>query len=61
MPISGTLKASEVKEKFIPVVKKIKGIELKPNEFRLRERVSEKIGKIYREKPMKEQQLIEKR
>jgi hypothetical protein len=53
VPISGTLKASEVKEKFIPVVKKIKGIELKLNEFRIRERVSEKIGKIYREKPMK--------
>ncbi len=61
MPILGTLKASEVKEKFIPVVKKIKGLDLKLKDFRIRERVSEKIGKIYREKPMKEQQLIEKR
>ena len=36
-------------------------MELKEDNFRIREKVSDKIGKIYRERPMKEQQLIEKR
>ena len=29
--------------------------------MRIREKVNDKMGKIYRERPMKEQQLIEKR
>ena len=36
-------------------------MDLDQNNFRIREKVSDKIGKIYRERPMKEQQLIEKR
>ena len=42
-------------------MKKYKGIELEKEKFRIRERANEKLGKIYRERPMREQQLIEKR
>ena len=38
-----------------------KGIKLDINRIRIRERLPERMTKIYREKPMKEQQLIEKR
>lgn len=43
------------------VVKKYKGIELDKEKFRIREKANDKMGKIYRQRPMKEQQLIEKR
>jgi hypothetical protein len=43
------------------VMQKYKGIELEKEKFRIRERANEKLGKIYRERPMREQQLIEKR
>lgn len=36
-------------------------MDLNLEDFRIREKVSDKIGKIYRERPIKEQQLIEKR
>ena len=42
-----------MKEIFAKVLKKYKDIDLEPSEFRIREKVLEKIGKIYREKPMK--------
>lgn len=43
------------------VMQKYKGIELEKEKFRIRERANEKLGKIYRERPMRDQQLIEKR
>lgn len=61
MPIDTNLKASEVKLVFMDLLKKTREIELAPNSFRIREKVNDKMGKIYREKPMKEQQIIEKR
>lgn len=61
MPIDTNLKASQIKELFAGILKKHKGIELLPECFRIREKVNDKMGKIYRERPMKEQQIIEKR
>jgi hypothetical protein len=43
------------------VLRKQRALELNASEIRIREKVNDKMGKIYREKPMKEQQLIEKR
>jgi hypothetical protein len=42
------MKASEVKVIFSKIYKKIKNIELDPKLFRIREKVSDKVGKIYR-------------
>ena len=61
MPVNGLHRASEVKELFKKVVKKYRDLDLETDKFRIREKVNDKIGKIYRERPMKEQQLIEKR
>ena len=61
VPVNGLHRASEVKELFMKVMKKYRDMDLEKDKFRIRERVNDKIGKIYREKPMKEQQLIEKR
>lgn len=61
MPIDTNLKASEVKLVFMEILNKNRDIELAPNSFRIREKVNDKMGKIYREKAMKEQQIIEKR
>ena len=61
VPLNGQWKASEVKSVFAKIVKKYRDLDLKEDQFRIREKVSDKIGKIYRERPIKEQQLIEKR
>ena len=61
VPVNGLHRASEVKELFKKVVKKYRDLDLETDKFRIREKVNDKIGKIYRERPMKEQQLIEKR
>ena len=61
VPVNGLHRASEVKDLFAKVMKKYRDMDLEKGKFRIREKVSDKIGKIYREKPMKEQQLIEKR
>lgn len=61
MPIDTNLKASEAKLIFMDLLNMTREIELAPNSFRIREKVNDKMGKIYREKPMKEQQIIEKR
>lgn len=42
-------------------MKKNKGVEFNSDAIRIREKVNDKMGKIYRERPMKEQQIIEKR
>ena len=46
---------------FKNVLKKLRDIDLDSDKIRIREKVNDKIGKIYRERAMKEQQLIEKR
>lgn len=61
MPIDTNLKASEVKAIFKGLLKKLKNMDIDSEKMRIREKVNDKMGKIYREKPMKEQQLIEKR
>lgn len=61
MPIDTNLKASEVKSIFKDLLKKLKNVDIDIDKMRIREKVNDKMGKIYREKPMKEQQLIEKR
>ena len=61
MPIDTNLKASGVKEVFKNTVKKLRNVELDSSRMRIREKVNDKMGKIYRERPMKEQQMIEKR
>lgn len=58
MPVDTNLKASEVKLIFRNVLKKLRDIDLDPEKIRIREKVNDKVGKIYRERPMKEQQLI---
>lgn len=37
------------------------GVVLDPRRLRLREKISENLGKVYREKRMRDQQLIERR
>ena len=39
----------------------MKNIDIENENIRIREKVNDKMGKIYRERAMKEQQLIEKR
>lgn len=53
VPINGQLRASEIKGLFVHVLRRYRNVELRPEEFRIREKVCEKIGKIYRERPMK--------
>lgn len=48
MPIDTNLKASEVKLLFLGILSKAKGLELQPQAIRIREKVNDKIGKIYR-------------
>ena len=50
-----------MKTNFKNLLKRIKNIDLDISKMRIREKVNDKMGKIYRERPMKEQQLIEKR
>jgi hypothetical protein len=61
VPIDTNLKASDIKQLFAGILMKTRGIEVASEGMRIREKVNDKMGKIYREKPMKEQQIIEKR
>ena len=61
VPLDTTMKASEAKQLFRSVLKRLKNVDTDVQKMRIREKVNDKMGKIYRERPMKEQQLIEKR
>jgi hypothetical protein len=61
VPVDTNLNASDAKLLFLALLKRTRGIEAAPEAVRIREKVNDKMGKIYREKPMKEQQIIEKR
>lgn len=54
-------KASEVKKIGCAFLKERKGIELKPEYVRLREKIADSLTRIYKEKKMREQQVIEKK
>lgn len=54
LPIHGGLKASEVKKIGSEFFKKIKGVELDMTRIRLREKMSESLGRLYRERRMRE-------
>ena len=47
-----------MKANFKELLKRIRNIEIDVSKVRIREKVNDKMGKIYRERPMKEQQLI---
>ncbi|EAR91927.3 ubiquitin carboxy-terminal hydrolase (macronuclear) [Tetrahymena thermophila SB210] len=61
LPIHGNLLASEVKVIACQFLKEKKDIDLDPNFIRLREKISDNLTRIYREKKMREQQVIEKK
>jgi hypothetical protein len=48
VPIDTNLKASEVKGMFKSLLKKLRGLELDVGKMRIREKVNDKMGKIYR-------------
>lgn len=60
-PLNGGWKASEAKEEVCRLAKKVLGVELNPKLVRLRERIQNRLTKIYREKTLREQCIIEKK
>ena len=48
VPVDTSLKASEVKANFKTLLKKIRNIDLDVSKLRIREKVNDKMGKIYR-------------
>ena len=48
VPVDSAHRASQVKVKFAQVVQQLRGLELDPASFRIREKVNDKMGKIYR-------------
>lgn len=61
LSIDGEMKASEVKVLLAKELKEKLGIEADPRRLRLRERVSERMTKIYRDFSMKSQKIIDKK
>ncbi|EGR28599.1 ubiquitin carboxyl-terminal hydrolase family protein, putative [Ichthyophthirius multifiliis] len=61
IPINGNLKASEVIIQVCQYINLNQNLNIEPQFIRLREKVSDNLTRIYREKTMREQQLIEKR
>eukprot|EP01016_Furgasonia_blochmanni_P000858 TRINITY_DN10277_c0_g1_i3.p1 TRINITY_DN10277_c0_g1~~TRINITY_DN10277_c0_g1_i3.p1 ORF type:complete len:605 (+),score=136.12 TRINITY_DN10277_c0_g1_i3:113-1816(+) len=61
MAVNGDQVPSEVKKQLCEKVKELNGTELDPKLIRLRERNSERLSRVYREKPLKTQNLYEKR
>ena len=61
LTIDGALKPSEIKPMLVEELKKRKNIEINPEKVRLREKVSERITKVYREVSLKSQQVSDKK
>ena len=61
LPISGDLTVSQVKLIVAEKLKNLKNLTLDPKYMRLRERVSERMLKVYRNAPLKTQNIFEKK
>jgi hypothetical protein len=61
MPISGELTASQVKVIIAGKLKQLKGMDVDPKVLRLRERISERVCRVYRDIPLKQQAVFEKK
>ena len=61
LPISGDLTVSQVKLIVAEKLKNLKNMTLDPKYMRLRERVSERMLKVYRNAPLKTQNIFEKK
>jgi len=61
MPVSGEHTAAHVKEIVCEQLKTLKNIEVDPKKIRLRERISERMLKVYRDVPLRNQGIFEKK
>ena len=61
LTIDSANKPSEIKPLIAQQLKLKKGIDVAPEFIRIREKTSERMGKVYREHPMKMQQVIDKK